>query len=98
MQLSLTLLAILAQRLLPRLDRSGRVAVVEIMVANNAVRNLIREGKTHQMITVMQTGVDQGMQTMERALQLSYQAGQISLEDALEHASDKKAFQASVGL
>jgi twitching motility protein PilT len=98
MQLSLTLLAILAQRLLPRLDGSGRVAVVEVMVANNAIQNLIREGKTHQMISMMQTGVDQGMQTMERALQLSYQAGQISLEEALAHANDKKAFQASVGL
>jgi twitching motility protein PilT len=98
MQLSLTLLAVLAQRLLPKLDSSGRVAVVEVMIANHAIRNLIREGKTHQMINTMQTGVDQGMQTMERALQISYQAGQISLEEALAHANDKKAFQSSVGL
>jgi len=97
MQLSLTLLAVLAQRLLPRLDGSGRVAIVEVMLANNALRNLIREGKTHQMSSVMQTGSDLGMQTMERALQQSYQAGQISLEDALAHANDKKAFQSSLG-
>ncbi len=96
MQLSLTLLAVLAQRLLPRQDGGGRVAVVEVMIANNAIRNLIREGKTHQMMNTMQTGVDQGMQTMERALQLSYQAGQISLEEALAHTNDKKAFQASL--
>jgi twitching motility protein PilT len=96
MQLSLTLLAVLSQRLLARQDGSGRVAVVEVMIANNAIRNLIREGKTHQMMNTMQTGVDQGMQTMERALQLSYQAGQISLEEALAHANDKKALQASI--
>ena len=68
------------------------------MLASNAIRNLIREGKTHQMINTMQTGIDQGMQTMERALQISYQAGQISLDDALAHANDKKAFQAGLGL
>ncbi|TFG50394.1 MAG: type IV pilus twitching motility protein PilT [Anaerolineales bacterium] len=97
MQLSLTLLAVLAQRLIPRLDGSGRVAVVEVMVANNAIRNLIREGKTHQMGSIMQTGTESGMQTMERALQRSYQDGLISLDDALTHANDKKAFQATLG-
>ena len=98
MQLSLTLLGILAQRLLPKIDGSGRVAIVEVMIANNAIRNLIREGKTHQMINSIQTGTDLGMQTMERALQISYQAGQISLDEALAHANDKKALQASLGL
>ena len=98
MQLSLTLLAILAQRLLPRLDGQGRVAIVEVMLASNAIRNLIREGKTHQMINTIQTGVDQGMQTMERALQLSYQAGQISLDEALAHANDKSSLQTALGM
>ncbi len=98
MQLSLTLLGILAQRLLPRLDGQGRVAIVEVMLANNAIRNLIREGKTHQMINSIQTGVDQGMQTMERALQISYQAGQISLDEALAHANDKSSLQTALGL
>ena len=96
MQLSLTLLAVLAQRLLPRLDGTGRVPVVEVMIANHAIRNLIREGKTHQMISIMQTGLDQGMQTMERALKRSYEKGLISLEEALSHTNDKKAFQASL--
>ncbi|MGB2965525.1 MAG: type IV pilus twitching motility protein PilT [Anaerolineales bacterium] len=96
MQLSLTLLAVLAQRLLPRLDGTGRVPVVEVMIANHAIRNLIREGKTHQMISIMQTGLDQGMQTMERALKRSYEEGLISLEEALSHTNDKKAFQASL--
>ncbi len=98
MQLSLTLLGILAQRLLPKVDGSGRVAIVEVMIANNAIRNLIREGKTHQMMSSIQTGTDLGMQTMERALQISYQAGQISLDAALAHANDKKALQASLGV
>ena len=93
MQLSLTLLAVLAQRLIPRLG-GGRVAVVEVMLANSAIRNLIREGKTHQMGSVMQTGTEAGMQTMERALQKSVQDGLISLEDALNHANDKKSFAA----
>jgi twitching motility protein PilT len=97
MQLSLALLAILAQRLLPRLDGQGRVPVVEVMVANNAIRNLIREGKTHQMISVMQTGIDLGMQTLDRGLQRAYQEGLISLEDALLHVSDEKAFRSSLG-
>lgn len=98
MQLSLALLAILAQRLLPRLDGQGRVPAVEVMVANNAIRNLIREGKTHQMISVMQTGIDLGMQTLDRALQRAYQEGLISLEDALLHVSDEKAFRSSLGV
>jgi len=101
MQLSLALLAILAQRLLPRLDGQGRIPVVEVivevMVANNAIRNLIREGKTHQMISIMQTGADQGMQTIDRALQLAYQQGVISLEDALPLVIDEKAFRSSLG-
>ncbi len=98
MQLSLTLLAVLAQRLLPRLDGKGRLAVMEIMVASPAIRNLIREGKTHQMGNTMQTGVDQGMQTMDRGLQLSYQAGLISFDDALAYAIDKKAFRAALNI
>ncbi len=97
MQLSLSLLAILSQRLLPRLDGRGRVPVVEVMVANNAIRNLIREGKTHQMLTVMQTGTDLGMQTLDQALQRSYQTGLISGEEALLYASDPATFRKSLG-
>ena len=97
MQLSLSLLAILSQRLLSRLDGTGRVPVVEVLVANNAIRNLIREGKTHQMLTVMQTSADLGMQTIDQALQRSYQAGLITIEEALLHASDPAALRKSLG-
>ena len=96
MQLSLTLLAVLSQRLITRLDGGGRAAAMEVMVSNNAIRNLIRDGKTHQMATVMQTGIDQGMQTMEWALKRLYQDGLISIDDALAHAQDEKSFQTSL--
>jgi len=94
MQLSLSLLAVLSQRLLPRLDGAGRIALVEVLVANNAIRNLVREGKTHQMLTVMQTSADQGMQTIDQALQRAYQGGLIAGEQALLHASDPDKFSA----
>ena len=82
MQLSLSLLAVIAQRLVPRQDQIGRVAVIEIMLANNAIRNLIREGKTHQMLTVMQTGSELGMKTMDQSLQEMSKQGLISPEEA----------------
>jgi twitching motility protein PilT len=97
MQLSLSLEAVLSQRLLPRLDGTGRVAVVEVLVANTAIRNLIREGKTHQMLTTMQTSSDQGMQTLDQALLVVCQAGLITIEEALLHAGDPKSLQKSLG-
>jgi twitching motility protein PilT len=96
MQLSLTLLAVLSQRLIPRLDGSGRIAAMEVMVSNNAIQNLIREGKTHQMVSIMQTGIEQGMQTMERALESLYQKGMISIDDAQAHTLDNNSFQSSL--
>jgi twitching motility protein PilT len=96
MQLSLTLEAVLSQVLLPKIDRSGRVPAVELMIATPAVRNLIREGKTHQLISVIQTGSDHGMQTMERALQKLYQDGLISLDSALLHAPDEESLRTSL--
>lgn len=93
MQLSLTLQAVLAQRLLPRLDRKDRVPVMEIMLANHAIRNLTREGKTHQMSNVIQTNLEQGMQTLEHSLYKRYQEGLISLDTALSNANDEKAIR-----
>lgn len=93
MQLSMTLQGIVAQQLVPRSDERGRVAAMEVLVATPAVRNLIREGKTHQILSVIQTGSKQGMQTMDMALRELYREGMISLEDAQMHASDAEAFQ-----
>ena len=67
-QLSVALQGIVTQQLLPRADGAGRVAATEILVPTPAVRNLIREGKTHQNYSALQTGVSHGMQTMDTAL------------------------------
>lgn len=86
-QLSNILMAICAQRLVPAIG-GGRVVAAEIMVANSAVRALIREGKTHQIDNAIQTGADQGMQTMDRTLAKLVQTGVITYENAREYAVD----------
>jgi len=87
-QLSMSMQGIISQQLLPRCGAPGRVAAVEIMVANPAIRNLIREGKTPQLYSVMQTGRQLGMQTMDGALRNLYLQGIISHEDAISYAAD----------
>jgi len=87
-QLSNMLMAICAQRLVPAIG-GGRVCAAEIMVANSAVRSLIREGKTHQLDTAIQTGADQGMQTMDRTLAKLVQTGVITYDNAREYAVDQ---------
>ena len=69
--------AVVAQQLLPRSDGKGRVAAHEILVGTPAVRNLIRESKTAQLVSVMQTGQQQGMQTMAQSLEKLVQQGQM---------------------
>ncbi len=86
-QLSNILMAICAQRLVPAIG-GGRVVAAEIMVSNSAVRSLIREGKTHQIDNAIQTGADQGMQTMDRTLAKLVQTGVITYENAREYAVD----------
>lgn len=86
-QLSNMLMAICAQRLIPAIG-GGRVAAAEIMVANSAVRSLIREGKTYQLDTAIQTGADQGMQTMDRTLAKLVQTGVITYDSARDYAVD----------
>ncbi|RJX28005.1 MAG: type IV pilus twitching motility protein PilT [Dethiobacter sp.] len=82
-QLSNTLAGIISQRLLPRKDGKGRVAALEILVSTPAVRNLIREGKIHQIYSVLQTGSKFGMQTMESHLQHLYDKGLVRDVDSL---------------
>lgn len=88
-QLSLTLQGIVSQQLLPRLIGGGRIAALEILLATPAVRNLIREGKTHQIISVIQTSGKRGMQSMDAALGNLYRQGIISLNEATVHASNQ---------
>ncbi|NLB73167.1 MAG: type IV pilus twitching motility protein PilT [Firmicutes bacterium] len=87
-QLAGTLEAVIAQQLIPRKDKPGRVPAVEIMVGTPAVRNLIREGKTHQLRSMIQTGARFGMQTLEHSLRYWVEQGVVSNEDALAVAVD----------
>ena len=86
-QLSMVLEGVLSQFLLPRAGGRGRVAAFEILVANDAIRNLIREGRTEQMPTYLQTGRQFGMQTMDQALTELVKSGAVTLEDALLRSS-----------
>lgn len=83
-QLAAVLQGIMAQRLLPRADGSGRVAAIEVLVNTPAVANLIRTEKVHQIRSAMQTGKAQGMQTMEAALRELLQNRIITVETAKE--------------
>lgn len=85
-QLSNNLVAVLSQQLLPRASGRGRVAAMEIMIATPAIRNLIREGKTHQIPSIIQTSGEYGMQTMDQALRDLYLQGIITYEDAMARA------------
>lgn len=91
-QLSNILMAIVSQRLVPTIG-GGRVAAAEILVANPAVRNIIREGKSHQLDAVIQTGADHGMQTMDRTLVSLVQSGTITYDNAREYAVDLTEFE-----
>ena len=90
-QLANILQGICSQRLVPSIG-GGRVVAAEVLVANPAVRNA-REGKSHQLDAVIQTGADQGMQTMDRTLVSLVQAGTISYDNAREYAVDLTEFE-----
>lgn len=91
-QLSLVLQGIVAQTLIPRADCQGRVVALEIMVANSAVRNLIREGKTPQLQSVIQSNARMGMQTMDSSLRDLYSRGIINYDEAVKRAVDQESF------
>jgi Tfp pilus assembly pilus retraction ATPase PilT len=80
--LALTLLAVIAQRLVPRADGHGRVLAVELLRNNAACANLIREGKTHNIYTVLETHASEGMCTMDSSLKQLCLQGVITREEA----------------
>src|SRR3954453_11854142 len=86
-QLAVALQGIVTQQLLPTPDGSGRVVACEVLVPTPAVRNLIREGKTHQIYSALQTGGAHGMQTMDAALVELVRAGKITRELAQKRSS-----------
>jgi twitching motility protein PilT len=83
-QLSLALSAIVAQQLVPARG-GGRTPAVEILTANNAVRNTIRKGEDHQLYTLISTGRADGMSTMEQCLGELVRSGRITAETAMAH-------------
>lgn len=87
-QLANVLEAVISQQLLPTADGKRRVAAFEVMHANHAVRNLIREGKSHQLPSVMQTNRKIGMITMDEAICKHYFAGRIDRDTAIQFAQD----------
>ncbi|MBE0480026.1 MAG: type IV pilus twitching motility protein PilT [Dehalococcoidia bacterium] len=92
-QVGMVLQGVLSQTLIPRAAGKGRVAAFEIMVSTDAVRNLIREGRTDQLPTYLQTGRQHGMQTMDQDLQKLVKAGAITLEEALMRCTKPEEFR-----
>jgi len=90
--LSESLKAVISQALIKTYDGKGRVAAHEIMIGTPAIRNLIRENKIAQMVSVMQTGMREGMQTLDSNLQTLVKTRKITQEAALEKCNNKKLF------
>lgn len=97
MQLSVTLEGVLCQTLVPKAKGGGRVMAMEIMPVNSAVRNIIREGKTHQIPNIIQAGASLGMQSLDMALRNLYLQGLVTFEDAIAKASSPDELKRLVG-
>jgi twitching motility protein PilT len=85
--------AVVSQTLFKRIDKKGRVVALEILIANPAVRNLIREGKTHQIPSMIQTGKKYGMVLLDDYIMELFQKRQISAEEAYAKANEKSRFR-----
>src|SRR5215216_495497 len=96
-QLSVALQGIVTQQLLPRADGQGRIAATEVLVPTPAVRNLIREGKTHQIYSALQTGGQFGMQTMDASLAELVRAQKITRELAEARSSTPEELRRLMG-
>jgi twitching motility protein PilT len=86
--------AVIAQTLFKRIDRKGRIAALEILIANPAVRNLIREGKTHQIPSMIQTGKKYGMILLDDSIMELFKKGAISADEAYAKSNEKGRFRA----
>jgi twitching motility protein PilT len=83
-----SLRGVISQALLRRIDAAGRVAAVEVLLVNNAARSLIREGKTFQLASIIQTGRQQGMQSLEHDLKRLVLEGSTSVDEAIPYTED----------
>ncbi len=97
MQLSVALQGIVTQQLLPTADGTGRVCATEVLVPTSAVRNLIREGKTHQIHSALQTGASHGMQTMDASLADLVRRGKITRELAEARSTSPEELRRLMG-
>jgi len=88
-QLAFTLIAIISQQLVPRKDGNGRILACELLIKNNAVGAHIRDGKTHQTRSVMETGRQEGMQTLDKSLQDLYSQGLITFDELSRRVSSR---------
>jgi twitching motility protein PilT len=88
-QLSSSLIGVFSQRLIPRIS-GGRIPAYEMMINNNAIANLIREKRTHEIDTVIETGFEQGMVDMNRSLIELVRAGEITVENAFAYSTNPK--------
>jgi twitching motility protein PilT len=93
--LSESLRAVISQRLLPRADGKGRVAALETMIVTRAVSNLIRENKTFQIHSILQTGASQGMALLDSSIRELVSKGLVKAEDAARYFEDAKAAAAA---
>lgn len=96
-QLAMTLAGVITQRLVLRADGNGRIAACEVLIGTPAVHNLIRESKTPQMVNVMQTSRNEGMQTLDQALRDLYRKRKITMEEAVANATDEENFKRLLG-
>ncbi len=97
MQLSVTLEGVLCQTLLPKIGGKGRALAMELMPVVPAIRNIIREGKSHQIPNAIMSGVQFGMQSLDMALRNLVQQGVVSYEDALAKSSNKDELNRLLG-
>lgn len=94
-QLSSTLIAVISQRLVPRVS-GGLIPAVEVLIANSAVRNLIRENRVHEVDLVVETSSDTGMVSLNRSLMDLVRRGEISMENAINFSLNPEELQSSM--
>lgn len=96
-QLAGVVQAVISQQILPRANGNGRVAALEVMIANPAIRNLIREGKNHQIQNMLVTGAEEHMQTMDNDLLSLYKNGIIDKKTLFQYAVDMEHVRKEIG-
>lgn len=94
-QLASVMVGVVSQRLIPKVN-GGRIVACEIMIANNAVRSILRDGKTHQLNNIIQTSASEGMISLDKVLAEYVNKGDITLDDALAWTMDQKSFKMMV--